>query len=732
MRRRAFLLPGLLLAAWAAALTGCWDDTVNVEFEDPPVTATVAGRVLAWEDGTPVPDAVITIPASGRRDTTGADGGFQFTGIAPGTYQANIASPGRLGLTTELAVPGAGKVDRDHWHLDVAIPARSRDVAFTVRDAGSGAPLEGVAVTLQDLDLGGEIGTVSITAGQDGLAGVTAAGGEVVLTGLPACEVEVAVAAADLDGDGLPDRAGRLLTLDLRDAAAPQQVDLLAADAPQSPQLIASPLADEYGEAPLVTAPTLVFEFDQPMNTDPLATVVELIRAKDRGRPRDRLLTAWPTPTRLEVTTTDPQDEVIMVGVLAYAETGYGAVTAGFVDWRTTGEDDDAPPCADVVDDLALSGEAGNLDFDSTRFELAWNALPEATGYAVYARDDHAQTDWVLVTEMVSDWDAGTMVGPVVLPPMFDRDPDDGIQTPLAGTTVELSVVPLNAADPGPGAPHAVLAVGDGVAPDLVGVSAAGELVNEGDAPTTVEVVVTFSEFLDSATPAPTLTVEEAGGDPAFALDPAAATWSWSASRRSGRFQCPLPAGADATGDIVRVTVASLTDLSGNTTSGPVTSEPLTLVGGYRFDFESGPQGWTVETGSGTAWELGTPSSGPGGAHSGANCWGTNLAGDYQNSTRTSLISPPLDLAMAAPRLQFQGWFDQENCCDRTYLEIDAGGGWVLVTTYVGTMTPWTAYTADLSAYQGQTVQLRLRFESDYSVIEPGAFIDDIEIQTAP
>lgn len=732
MRRRVFLLPGLLLAAWAAALTGCWDDTVNVEFEDPPVTATVAGRVLAWEDGTPLPDAVITIPASGRRDTTGADGGFRFTGIAPGTYQAHVAAPGRLGLTTELAVPGTGKVDRDHWHLDVAIPARRHDVAFTVRDAEGGAPLEGVAVALHDLDLGGEIGAVSITAGQGGLAGVTAAGGEVVLTGLPACEVEVAVAPADLDGDGLPDRAGRLLTLDLRDAAAPQQVDLLAADAPQSPQLISSPLADDPGDASPVTAPTLVFEFDQPMNTDPLATVVELIRARDLGRPRDRLLTAWATPTRLEVTTPDPQDEVTLIGVLAHAETGYGAVATGFVDWQTSGEAGDAPPCEDLVDDLALAGDAGSLDFDTTRFEVAWSALPTATGYAIHARDDRAQTDWVLVSEMVSDWDAGTLVRPVALPPTFDRDPDDGIQTPLAGTTVEFSVVPLNAVDPAPGAPHAVMAVRDGSAPDLVGISAGGELVNEGDVPTTVEVTVTFSEFLDAATPAPTLAVEEAGGDPTFALDPAAATWSWSASRRSGRFQCPLPAGADATGDIVRVTVASLTDLSGNTTSGPVTSEPLTLVGGYTFDFESGPQGWTVETGSGTAWELGTPTSGPGGAFSGVNCWGTNLAGDYQNDTRTSLISPPLDLVMAAPRLQIQGWFDQENCCDRTYLDIDAGDGWALVTTYVGTMTPWTAYTADLSAYQGQTVQLRLRFESDFSVIRPGAFIDDIEIQTAP
>ena len=47
----------------------------------------------------------------------------------------------------------------------------------------------------------------------------------------------------------------------------------------------------------------------------------------------------------------------------------------------------------------------------------------------------------------------------------------------------------------------------------------------------------------------------------------------------------------------------------------------------YRETFDASDGGWT---GSGTAsWAWGTPTSGPGAAHSGTRVWATNLAGDY-------------------------------------------------------------------------------------------------------
>ncbi|MCP4811815.1 MAG: LamG domain-containing protein, partial [Planctomycetaceae bacterium] len=63
-------------------------------------------------------------------------------------------------------------------------------------------------------------------------------------------------------------------------------------------------------------------------------------------------------------------------------------------------------------------------------------------------------------------------------------------------------------------------------------------------------------------------------------------------------------------------------------------------------DFESGAKGWdTSDLGeSGTLWELGKPTNGPGEAHSPTHAYGTGLAKDYDDYTDVYLVSPVIDL----------------------------------------------------------------------------------------
>jgi hypothetical protein len=732
--KRLVLPTGLLLAGLALALTGCWDDTVNVEFEDPPTTASLAGRILAWEDGSPVPGAVIEIPGLGRSASADQQGSFLLHGIPPGSHLARVSGPGRLGLTTEAVVPSAAKADLEHWHLDVSVPARCRDLTLTVRDGVDGTLLEGAAVRLYDLELGHELGRVSITPGQAGLSAQTDAGGQAALTGLPPCEVRLEVQAVDSDGDGIIDRAGRMVGLDLRTSALQTaEVGLAAAGQAEAPQVVQSDLSGSSQDAPTVEGRALVVEFSEPMITDPGVTTAELVDDRQLRRPDPiGLQVAWVSETRLEVVARQAVDQTVRVGVLAYGQSGLGVVHHGYVDWSMDGAGE--VPCDEPVTGLHVVTGPEDLDYDSNRPVLAFEAVSGATGYLVFARDDAAQTRWLQVHSWSSDWDSGTLEQAVTLPDVFDSDPDDDLQTPLAATTVELTVVPRNATDPAPDSRSEVVSVSDGVAPSLTALAVEGAAVNDGAAATTLDLVVQFSEFLAASTPEPTLTVTEGGGDPAFTLDPAEATWIWSEDRRQGRFRFTLPAGADASDDTCRVIATDLRDLSGNETAGPVTCEPLVLGGSHTFDFEGGADGWTVENLGGSSWELGAPTgvNGPDAASSGTRCWGTDLDADYQDNTDTRLISPELTLNMPSPALTYQGRFDQETCCDRLYLEVSTDGlSWTTIQTSAVQTYAWNTYSHDLSAYAGQTIRIRFRFDSDGSITRPGCFIDDVTVATA-
>ena len=61
------------------------------------------------------------------------------------------------------------------------------------------------------------------------------------------------------------------------------------------------------------------------------------------------------------------------------------------------------------------------------------------------------------------------------------------------------------------------------------------------------------------------------------------------------------------------------------------------FTNGATESFESGFGDWYAETGT---WEVGVPTSGPGGAHSGINCLATVLGGNYEDDRSSRFISP--------------------------------------------------------------------------------------------
>jgi len=97
------------------------------------------------------------------------------------------------------------------------------------------------------------------------------------------------------------------------------------------------------------------------------------------------------------------------------------------------------------------------------------------------------------------------------------------------------------------------------------------------------------------------------------------------------------------------------------------------------------------------------------------------------------------------PQLRWRGWIETEGSSyDGANLKISVDGGanfqivnlvtppysltvynesaWGGYTASLG----WREFTADLSAFAGQTVLLRFAFRSDYSVSADGVYIDDV------
>ncbi|HUF37802.1 MAG TPA: S8 family serine peptidase [Anaerolineales bacterium] len=152
----------------------------------------------------------------------------------------------------------------------------------------------------------------------------------------------------------------------------------------------------------------------------------------------------------------------------------------------------------------------------------------------------------------------------------------------------------------------------------------------------------------------------------------------------------------------------------------------------YFENFEDGDGGYTVD-GIGS-WAWGTPTTGPGSAHSGENAWATNLNGNYFDGESSFLVSPAIDLsAFAGQRilLDWWQWLVTEEGFDFATVEVskDDGSSWAIVRgPDSGEVNPgWTKNSTLLdSSYATAGLRIRFGFTSDFSATYPGFYIDDV------
>lgn len=173
----------------------------------------------------------------------------------------------------------------------------------------------------------------------------------------------------------------------------------------------------------------------------------------------------------------------------------------------------------------------------------------------------------------------------------------------------------------------------------------------------------------------------------------------------------------------------------------------------YFKDFEADNGGFTP--GGTSLWQWGTPTSGPGGAHSGSKCWGTNLYSDYPDDANAWLDSEPIVLPTGdSTILSFWHWYEMEDYYDGGNVKISTSGGgsWEILGSYLdpypedsassgnegipgepcftGSSGGWKEVTFDLGDYAGEEIILRWHFGSDGSINYAGWFIDDVVIDT--
>ncbi len=151
--------------------------------------------------------------------------------------------------------------------------------------------------------------------------------------------------------------------------------------------------------------------------------------------------------------------------------------------------------------------------------------------------------------------------------------------------------------------------------------------------------------------------------------------------------------------------------------------------------FEIGATDWVVVDGSGSKWELGTPTAGPAAAHSGENVFATDLDSLYANGTNASLRSPVIDLTEETrPILTFWYFIDSEFEADGGQLNFLDENGELIVSNeelFWGTSEDWVEFSQRIPVEaRGQKIILEFRFLSDGEGANgQGWFIDDITIE---
>jgi len=237
-------------------------------------------------------------------------------------------------------------------------------------------------------------------------------------------------------------------------------------------------------------------------------------------------------------------------------------VASGDLDFRTlwTGA-----PMAQVVNfaiDYDVMGTGWVADWTTDSVSFRWDKVPGADHYEIFALDNKANTDRVLVTDNIQDisfhsWQTGYVDFSVSPNTQFDLFDDDGILTPFSDST-EITFY-VRAVDPlGEAGPFsAAIVIGDETAPVFT-LTQTGDADNAAGAEaSTFDIDITMEEYLDSVA----FEFIEGGGDPAFVLDPTDVTWMWAVDMRDGSGEVSVAAGATGSVDTL---IVWLWDNSGN------------------------------------------------------------------------------------------------------------------------------------------------------------------------
>ena len=227
-------------------------------------------------------------------------------------------------------------------------------------------------------------------------------------------------------------------------------------------------------------------------------------------------------------------------------------------------------------------------------------------------------------------------------------------------------------------------------------------------------------------------------------------SFSWVSSpgklyqvHRSNAVNGPFDSIAEVTADGDLTTFADPAPVANNAFYQVANVPPAPI---FEEDFETGAAGWTTQDlgKSGTEWELGKPTNGPGEAHSPTRTYGTGLAKDYDDYTDVYLVSPVIDLTgLDNARLEFWSYRDCEPAFEGELT--DACQVWILdedgeylndVPIWIrgGEAKQWRLEKGKIPAEAlGQKIRLEFSFSSDGGQDngpQAGWFIDDVAITT--
>jgi hypothetical protein len=712
-------LTGLLIAGIVVACEE-GDNITNIGTtgEAPTVVAHVRGRVYDAISLTPIGQCRVAIDGAQSETMTLGDGSFETGALGAGEHELAFEVDGYAVASTVVTVPIDKTAERDYSiFIEIPMLPLSASLVGLVSGAQEDGPLGNVPVRVAEI--GWESSRVRYCLDSGLPETTTDDNGRFSFRALPRGKVELLVPSLDLNEDGVPEYGASWTTIDLQ--CCDSTFAVIVMEPARSGRLVLySSLAS--GRLNAGEEIRLIFSV-------PLRSTTTSLRIKNTGHPvwyDEEVPLQWLSD--IEAVGTAPGNLVAgeYNATLFYDDPWNG--DNRWIQWFVQVGDGWGPNRVPPISDLRLAESQGGINFDTREFMLEWSAVEGVRGYEIYAKDDRWNMSWEQIGENLTDFPFGTVEQRVILPEEFDRFSSDAIQTPLSGTTLWLGVIPMGAPVSYLDSLGSTVMIQDEVKPGVSRVFQVGDARNTGGETQELRVYVAFTEHVDPSEMEVSVDVLEAGGDPGFRLDDEDAEWVTSVDLMSGFFKFEVPPVRDGTGDIVRIRFQRLVDLSGNA-SLDVAAGDLLLGGGTheRWDFETGPEGWSVE--GSNVWEWGTPTSGPGSAYSGVRCWGTRLESYYPDDAVSKLVSPPVMIPdEEGARLLFWHWY-RFDYGDRGRIILRREGQETELVTYSGSGgSEWRRVELDLGDFRGEFVQIVFQFESDHYSRDYGWYVDAIEL----